>query len=101
MRGIEEKPFLVSLNETFLSKAIEHVELEGYHLLARRDREGQWRGGVLVLALDEYASRITLVEISNAAERIWALMPFDQGPYLACCWYRPPNPGYVETIKSF
>ena len=39
LRGMEEKPFLASLNETFLSKAIEHVELEGYQLLARRDRE--------------------------------------------------------------
>ena len=25
----------------------------------------------------------------------------DQGPYLICCWYRPPCPGSVETIKSF
>ena len=39
LRGMEQKPFLVTLNETFLNKAIEHVELEGYQLLARRDRE--------------------------------------------------------------
>ena len=52
LRSMEEKPFLVSLNETFLSKAIEHVELEGYQVLARRDREGQWGGGVLVFVLE-------------------------------------------------
>ena len=42
LRGMVDKPFLVTLNETFLSKAIEHVELEGYQVLVRRDRVGQW-----------------------------------------------------------
>ena len=51
LRGMDEKQFLVSLNDTFLSKAVEHVELEGYQLLARRDRDGQWGGGVLVFVL--------------------------------------------------
>ena len=51
LRGMKENLFLVTLNETFLSKAIEHVELEGYQLLARRDRDGQWGGGVLVFVI--------------------------------------------------
>ena len=101
LRGMDEKHFFVALNETFLSKAIEHVELECYQVLARRDREGQWGGGVLVFVLDEYAPRVTLVETSEAAERVWAMVHSDQGPYLICCWYRPPCPGSVETIKSF
>ena len=58
-------------------------------------------GGVLVFVFDEYSPRVTLVQISKAAERIWALVHSDQGPYLACCWYRPPNPCNVDTIKSF
>ena len=98
---MKEKPFLVTLNDTFLSKAVEHVELEGYQLLARRDREGQWGGGVLVFVLDEYAPRVTLVEKSEVAERIWAMVHSDRGPYLICCGYRPPSPSNVETIKSF
>ena len=101
LRSMDEKPFLVALNETFLTKAIEHVELEGYQVLVRRDREGQWGGGVLVFILDEYAPRVTLVEISEVAERVWVLAHTDRGPYLICCWYRPPNPGNVETIISF
>ena len=101
LRGTKEQPFRVTLNETFLSKAIEHVELEGYQLLARRDREGQWGGGVLVFVLDEYAPRVTLVEKSQVAERILAMVHSDRGPYLECCWYRPPSPGNVESIKSF
>ena len=55
LRGMVNKPFLVTLNETFLTKAIENVQLEGYQVLVRRDREGQWGGGVLVFVLDEYA----------------------------------------------
>ena len=65
---------MVTLNETFLSKAFENVELEGYQVLVRRDRVGQWGGGVLVFVLDEYAPRVTLVENSEAAERIWAMV---------------------------
>ena len=70
LRGMEQKAFLVTLNESFPSKAIEHVELEGYQLLARRDQQGQWGGGVLVFVLNEYAPRTTLVEIFEAAERV-------------------------------
>lgn len=51
--------------------------------------------------MDEYAPRVTLVENSEAAERIWAMVHSDRGPYLICCWYRPPSPGDVETITSF
>ena len=39
LRSMDEKPFLVALNETFQTKAIKHVELEGYQVLVRRDRE--------------------------------------------------------------
>ena len=101
LRRLVDKPFLVTLNETFLTKAVENVELEGYQVLARRDRVGQWGGGVLVFVLDEFASRVTLVEVSEKAERVWAVVHSDQGPYLVCCWYRPPNPGNTESIDSF
>jgi hypothetical protein len=74
-----QKPFIVSMNETFLNKCIEPVELEGYQVLGRRDREGQWGGGVLVFVLDEYAPRVTLIEISAVAERIWAMVHSDRG----------------------
>ena len=77
------------------------MELEGYQVLARRDREGQCDGGVLVFVKDEYAPRVTLVETSEVAERIWAIVHSDRGPYSVCCWYRPPKPGNVETIESF
>ena len=40
-RGTIMKSFLVSLHETCLSKAFEHVQLDGYQVFAGRDREGQ------------------------------------------------------------
>ena len=101
LRGKDAKPFIVPLNETFLSKAIEHVELEGYQVLANRTREGQWGGGILIFVNDEYAHRVTLVEKSESAELILAIVHSDRSPYLLPCWYRPPNPGNVKTIKSF
>ena len=76
IRGMSAKLFLVTLNETFLTKAVEDVALEGYQVLARRDRAGQWGGGVLVFVLDEYAPRVTLVEESEHAERILGCSAF-------------------------
>ena len=95
------KPFIVSLNETFLTRAIEHVELEGYTVLCRHDRSDQWGGGVLVFVLDEFFERVTLLEKSTVAERVWAVVHSDQGPILVCCWYRPPAPGDTGTLDSF
>ena len=28
-------------------------------------------------------------------------MHSDRGPYLICCWYRPPDPGNTKSIESF
>ena len=73
IRDMPAKPFLVCLNETFLTKAVEEVKLEGYQVLARRDREGQWGGGVLMFVMDAYFARVTLVGISESAKRIWVI----------------------------
>ena len=101
IRDLPMKLFLVSLNEKFLSKAVEQVKLEGYQVLARRYREERWGGGVLVFVLHEYFPRDTLVHISKEAERIWAMVHSGRKPILVCCWYRPPDPGNTDSIESF
>ena len=54
LRQMFDKPFIVTLNETFLNKAIENVKFECYQVLARRNRDGQWGGREgLVFVLDE------------------------------------------------
>ena len=98
IREMPARPFLVCLNKTFLPTAVENVKLEGYQVLARRDREGQWGGGVVMFVVDAYFARVTLVGISGEAGRIWAIVRSDRGPYLVCCWYRLPDPGNTMSI---
>ena len=38
LRRLKEKPDLICVNETFLDRTLEHRTLEGYSLVARRDR---------------------------------------------------------------
>ena len=98
-------PAMVCLNETWLDKSTEQVELNGYKLTGRRDRQdGQddrKRGGVMVFSRDDIASSVTLLENSEHAERMWLVVHTDQGPYLLCIWYRPPEPGEIQTISTF
>ena len=100
LRSMPRTPTLVVFNETFLTKAIPDVQLEGYTLLARRDRVDQWGGGVAVFVLAEHFANASVVEISEAAERIWTVIHTDRGPYLVSSWYRPPAPGETDSIQS-
>ena len=54
-------PSLVCLNETFLDVSVKDVLLEGYELIARRDRDdGRKGGGVAVYAHSSVANGVTL-----------------------------------------
>jgi hypothetical protein len=84
-----------------LNRSIEDVTVEGYRMVARRDRDdGRVCGGVIVYAHEDLASRVTLIEKSADSERVWLIIHADVGPYLVGVWYRPPEPGEIETIKS-
>ena len=53
-------PPIVCLNDTFLDESIGDVSLEGYSIVARRDRnDGRKCGGVMVYALKAIAARVT------------------------------------------
>ena len=84
LRSTSKKPMLLCFNETFLNKSIEHICVEGYSLVGRRDREGQFGGGVAIFAKLEHIERITLLHKSADAERLWCLVHSDQGPYAVC-----------------
>ena len=93
---------MVCVNETFLNKAVEDVDLEGYTLVGRRDRsDGRAGGGIAAFAFSNIAERISLINTSDCAERFWLLVHAEQGPHLVGVWYRPPNPGEVQTVNSF
>ena len=101
IRVCKTMPTLVCLNETFLDESIEEVLLEGYTIVARRDRDdGRKGGGVAVYALDAVCRQFTMVEKSESCERVWFVMHTDTGPYLLGVGYRPQSPGKVASILS-
>ena len=100
LRTMPSKPSLVVLNETFLTRVIEDIQLEGYALLARRDRRDQWGGGVAVFIIANQFTMASVVEVSEEAERVWIIVHSDRGPFLISSWYRPPAPGEVASIHS-
>ena len=54
-----------------------------------------------MFALERLAHPITLLENSQVAERSWVIIHSDHGPCVIGCWYRPPAPGEVDSIRSF
>ena len=98
-------PDVVCVNETFLDKGVGTIELEGFEVVGRRDRNysGDDRncGGVIVFAKTSIVSHVTLLLTSENSERLWLQLHTDNGPYLLCSWYRPPVQGEVESINSF
>ena len=96
-------PTFVCLNETLLPgvRAMRTLSLLGYTLVSRRDRPNcsGW-GGIAMFAKTGYEQNIVHIGDSEFAERSWHVLHTDRGPVSLCLWYRPPNPGEVDTIRS-
>ena len=100
LRLMESRPSVLCL--TWADKGLPSLRIEGYTLISRRDRDdGRLGGGLAVFALEKLAHRVTLLENSQVAERSWVIFHSDHGPYVIGCWYRPPAPGEVDSIRSF
>ena len=77
------------------------MRIEGYKLISRHDRtDGRQGGGVAVFALEKLAHKVTHLGDSTVAEHSWVIVHSDHGPYVIGCWYRPPAPGEIESIRS-
>ncbi len=97
-----DKPHVVTINESFLNRAVEEVSLSGYELVSRRDRRDESGfGGVLVFALTDFAPHIVLLEHGESYEASWHAVHSDIGPVLLCAWYRPPASGEIVSIRAF
>ena len=102
LRLMVSKPSVLCLTETWADKGLPSMRIEGYTHISRRDRaDGRLGGVVAVFALERVAHRVTLLENSQVAERSWVIIHSDHGPYVIGCWYRPPAPGEVDSIRSF
>ena len=98
LRLMECKPSVLCLTETWADKGLPTMRIEDYTLKSGHDRaDSRQGGGVAVLALERLAHRVTFLGNSPVAERSWGS---DHGPYVIGCWYRPPAPGEVDTIRS-
>ena len=100
IRDMRKSPSIICLNETFLDKSIVHPTLEGYALVARRDRASRKGGGVAVFAKSDICESVCLLKVSDCAERVWLAVHSSSGPILLCCFYRPPQRGEISSIMS-
>lgn len=102
IKHMDRMPNPVCINETMLSRAIDDTPLEGYTLIARRDRSDcRTGGGIAAFASEKIAERVMMVMKSEVAERVWLMVHAEQGPPLLGVWYRPPNEGEIQSLSSF
>ena len=101
-REMKRKPFIISLNNTCFTKAINTMWRWKYiNYLAGAIEKCKCGDVVIVFILDKYCPRATVAEQFSSAERIWAGAHSDSGQDLICCWHPPPNPGSIESIAGF
>ena len=94
-------PDLVALTETLLDKSVKHIDLYGYALVSRRDRDdGRQGGGIALYCRPSLQNSITHLSDSKTCERSWHMLHTNQGPVLVGVWYRPPCYGEVLSIRS-
>ena len=99
---MKEKPDLICVNVTFLNRIVEHVALEEYSFVARRDiSDGVLNEGIAAFAVSAIAERIIVIESSDDANRFWFMVHVAQGPHLVGVWYKPPAPGETAMINAF
>ena len=95
------KPHMLCLNETFLDASVRRVEIKGYCIIGRRDRrDGRKCGGVAFFVQTQLQESVTLLQESATHEILWALVHSDLGPFLIACWYRPPEQGETDSIRT-
>ena len=71
IRLMAHKPDVICVNEAFLNGTIEHVNIEGSSLIARRDISDRRKCyGIAAFALSYISQRVTSVDNSENAERV-------------------------------
>ena len=98
LRDMPQKPDLLCLNETWLDATTEQVGIEGYTVVARKDRHKKAnRGGVMILGLRQIEDRVVQILRSDKAGRVWVAVHTDQGQVAVGAWYRPPGSGTASV----
>ena len=83
------RPHIVMLQETWLNKSMESVEISNYIVVSKRDRsDGPNRGGILTLARSDF-NNVAFIKNSDSEERSWHFLHMDAETILIGNWYRP------------
>ena len=101
-------PDIFGICETWLDEHnCKHLVFQNYSLVHRRDRPGGApgrvnHGGVVLFRRSLHAPVVTFLEESPIAERIWARVETDLGPFLLGLCYRPPNSSddHANSLES-
>ena len=101
----EHRPDIFGIVETWLDEfSCKHIVFRNYTLVHRRDRPGARpshanHGGIILFRRILHSPLVTFLEESPVAERIWARVETNLGPFLLGLWYRPPNAGDDHVIS--
>ena len=91
-------PHLVLLQETWLDKSHEEIQLMNYVLVSRRDRsDTDNRGGIVTYRRSDF-NRVAHISNSESEERSWHFLNLEPEIILLGNWYRPgasPHDGYA------
>ena len=83
------RPHVVMLQETWLDASVEHVDIEGYKIVSRRDRHASSnRGGILTLAREDF-NNLAFIKKCEDEERSWHYLNLGMETVLLGNWYRP------------
>ena len=95
-------PSFVFIQETWLNRDCENIYLQGYDVIARRDRsESENRGRIITLCKSWLSSSVAHWFTSEKAERMWHVLMHHIGIVALCNWYRPPGSGDINSIEIF
>ena len=101
LKFIPEKPSILCFTETWLNPSSRRLDVAGYTVVSRRDRnDGRSGGGVIIFVASAFIDHVVPIFESPFAERVWCLFHCHLGPLLVSCWYRPPEHGEVSSIDS-
>ena len=82
--NLPNRPSIITLNETFLDKSVEHIQISGYLLVSRRDRTEREGGGIALFCLHKIFDLINHLSNSIEFERSWFTLHTDLDPILLC-----------------
>ena len=99
---MERKLSVLCLTEAWADKGLQTMRMEGYALYPGMTvHTADWEADWLCSLWSGLPTGSPSSRIPRSQSAVWVMIHSDHGPYVIGCWYRPPAPGEVDTIRSF